>query len=133
MILESRAKEIESMRANVLLKIMTAVGVVALLMVVGSTAAVAQTACEQACHDQFDADVQQCDDDLMQKLSDLAADEADCVAQAPTSNNGAKGCFNSVNKRRRNAQKQHSQCLRHADNQLRVCLDDCAASPTGGD
>ncbi len=114
-----------------------AAAIAALIIGVGvvfcASPAIAQTACEQDCEDKFDADVQECDDELATKLANLAADEADCIAQAPTSNNGAKGCFNSVNKRRRNAQKQHSQCLRRADTKLRVCLDECSASPTGGD
>lgn len=118
------------MRANVLLRITTAVGIVALLFVVSSTAAVAQVdPCIQACMDQMMADVQECDDELMAKLDDLAIDEQACVDQAPTSPNGAKGCFTSVNKRRRNAQKQHSQCLRRADNKYKKCKADCDASP----
>lgn len=100
-------------------------------LIVCSTPAVAQAACEQDCQDRFDSDVQACEDALAEKLANLAADQADCVAQAPSSPNGAKGCFTSVNKRRRNAQKQYSQCLRRADTKLRNCLRQCDASPSG--
>lgn len=117
------------MRANMLLKIVTAVAAVAVLILVGSPVAVAQTACEQACQDTMDADIQECDDDLAQKLADLAQDEIDCANGNNGNPTGTKGCFNSVQKRRRAAQKQHSQCLRQADNKFNNCLDDCAASP----
>ena len=117
------------MRPNHILKIMTAVGAVALLLAVGAPQVAAQSQCEQDCYDQFDLDVQACEDDLAQKLADLQLEEQECIDKWNGNNLQFENCVKSINKQRRNAQRQYQQCLRQADNKLRVCLNQCDESP----
>jgi hypothetical protein len=119
------------MRSNHILKIMATMGAVAFLLVVGAPNAVAQSQCEQDCYDQYDLDVQTCEDDLAQKLADLQLEEQACVDKWNGNTQQFENCLKSVNVQRRNAQRQYQQCLRQADNKLRVCLNKCEESPSG--
>ena len=98
--------------------------VVAAVAVVGVVPAAADAACEQACQDTLDADVQACDDELASDNAGLDADEADCANKS-----NPDACLNSVAKRRRNAIRQHENCLRVADIQYDNCIKDCDESP----
>ena len=112
------------MRPVTFVRFLSLIGAMALLLVLGTTTATADAACEQACNDTFDSDVQACDDELASDMATLDADEADCANKA-----NPDGCLNSVAKRRRNAIRQHENCLRVADIQLENCLKECDESP----
>lgn len=113
-----------------MMKVVFALAVLALLAVGAGTVAVAQSQCEQDCQDQYDLDVQTCEDDLAAKLANLQAEEQACVDKWNGNTQQLENCLKSVNVQRRNAQRQYQQCLRQAQNKLRVCLNKCEESPS---
>jgi uncharacterized protein HemX len=111
-------------------RVACALAILALLTIGAGTVAVAQSQCEQDCQDQYDLDVQTCEDELAAKLANLQQDEQACVDKWNGSTQQLDNCLKSVNVQRRNAQRQYQQCLRQAQNKLRVCLSKCAESPS---
>ena len=97
---------------------------VAVVAVVGVVPAAADSACEQACEDTFNQDVEDCDTRFTEQLAEIDADEAGCVSKP-----NPEGCLNSIAKRRRNAIRQNENCLRVAEQVYENCLKDCDVTP----
>jgi len=112
------------MRSVTFVRFLGLIGAMALLLVLGTTVATAQAACEQACLDQYNTDWQICDDELAADTAILDADELEC-ANKPNPD----GCLNSVAKRRRNVIRQHQNCMRVAEIEYENCLKECDETP----
>ncbi len=93
------------------------------------TSALAPT-CVNVCMDEFDVDVQVCDDQLDAGLAAAAAEKAECLEEANGDPPGIQGCLNAAAQKQKNAIKRHQQCLKRANMQFDQCSQKCEASPS---
>jgi len=89
----------------------------------------ADSACEDACFDTFDAQVQECDDDLAQTQAQNDLDEQACFDDHNGDPQQLDQCLKQVSIKRRNAIKKNQQCIHNAARELERCLAACDPSP----
>ncbi|UCF69061.1 MAG: hypothetical protein JSV80_07195 [Acidobacteriota bacterium] len=102
---------------------------VAVVALVASPALAQIGPCEQACIDQWEIDVANCEDQLASALADIQAELDDCLANA--TNIIEQGlCIRTSNIQRANAEADFNACLSLANTIAYNCIRDCQMSPS---
>jgi hypothetical protein len=85
--------------------------------------------CIQACADQWVADTQACQNRLDADFGQIAAEEADCIANA--TNPIAQGlCVRSANTKRFSARRAYQTCISRANTAAYNCSRNCTTTET---
>jgi len=95
-----------------------------------SPVARAQDDCEQACLDQWKADVQDCKDALESQLAELAAAEQQCRDDHPNDPVALVRCLRVVKNKTHVANRDYRRCVAEANTRGWNCWRDCQQSPS---